>query len=340
MNCLTNYIGMPSCPGGETPPSGISLNVLEIINKKLIASIADDDQVTLASCLSDIEARAIMRLSDDVRAEFYKKQRLRNITAQYNLKRDQLSTTATAPDAYVSKGIYISNVYENIQGFYEPLKNIHIQNVSFYADAADSGVNTTLNIVDLDTSAIIYTKSITLDTGWNSWDIELNCASSYYSNPNRIFIYIDATALSTYDKTLLQPITDASFDGLTIYGAKTTASSNITYSSLELGDNTFGMQVIASVKCSYDAVICQNRDVFKRALLYAMGIEAMRELLSSDRINGYTTIGRQEAKDNITAWTTDYTTALFNAVDGLNVDGGNCAECHNTLMVKTAKGFY
>jgi hypothetical protein len=340
MNCLTNYIGMPSCPGGETPPSGISLNVLEIINKKLIASIADDDQVTLANCLSDIESRAIMRLSDDVRAEFYKKQRLRNITAQYNLKRDQLSTTATAPDAYVSKGIYISNVYENIQGFYEPLKNIHIQNVSFYADADDAGETVDLKIVDLDTSAVIYTKSVTLVTGWNSWDIELNCASSYYSNPNRIFIYINTTALSTYDKTLLQPITDASFDGLTIYGAKTTATSSITYSSLELGDNTFGMQVIASVKCSYDAVICQNRELFKRALLYAMGIEAMRELLSSDRINGYTTIGRQEAKDNITAWTTDYTTALFNAVDGLNVDGGNCTECHNTLMVKTAKGFY
>jgi len=331
---------MPTCTGGETSPSGISLNVLEIINKKLIASIADDDQVTLASCLSDIESRAIMRLSDDVRAEFYKKQRLRNITAQYNLKRDQLSTTATTPDAYVSKGVYISNVYDSIQGFHEPLKNIHIQNVSFYADADDVGETTTLNIVDLDTSAIIYTKSVTLVTGWNSWDIELNCASSYYSNPNRVFIYVDATALSNYDKILLQPITDAAFDGLTIYGAKTTASSNITYSSLELGDNTFGMQVIASVKCSYDAVICQNREVFKRALLYAMGIEAMRELLSSDRINGYTTIGRQEAKDNITAWTTDYTTALFNAVDGLNVDGGNCAECHNTLMVKTAKGFY
>lgn len=340
MNCLTNYIGMPHCEGEATPPSGISLNVLEIINKKLIASIADDDQQTLTNCFADIEARAIMRLSDDVRAEFYKKQRLRNITAQYNLKRDQLSSTFNAPDQYISKGVYISNVYDSIQGFYEPLKNIHIQNVSFYTDFANAGNSTALNIVDLDTSAIIYTKSVTLVAGWNTWDIEFNCASSYYSNPNRIFIYVDCVGLTNYDKTLLQPITDAAFDGLTIYGAKTTQSSNINYSSLELGSNTFGMQVIASVKCSYDAIICQNREVFKRALLYAMGIEAMRELLSSDRINGYTTIGRQEAKDNITAWTTDYTTALFNAVDGLNVDGGNCAECHNKLMVKTAKGFY
>ena len=304
------------------------------LEKELNDLLLQESQEKLDKDAADLEDAAAKR------AEFYKKQRLRNITAQYNLKRDQLSTTATTPDAYVSKGVYISNVYDSIQGFHEPLKNIHIQNVSFYADADDVGETTTLNIVDLDTSAIIYTKSVTLVTGWNSWDIELNCASSYYSNPNRVFIYVDATALSNYDKILLQPITDAAFDGLTIYGAKTTASSNITYSSLELGDNTFGMQVIASVKCSYDAVICQNREVFKRALLYAMGIEAMRELLSSDRINGYTTIGRQEAKDNITAWTTDYTTALFNAVDGLNVDGGNCAECHNTLMVKTAKGFY
>lgn len=340
MNCLTNYIGMPNCSGEATPPSGISLNVLEIINKKLIASIADDDQETLANCLSDIEKRAIMRLSDDVRAEFYKKQRLRNVTAQYNLKRDQLSTTANIPDAYISKGVYISNVYDSINGFYEPLKSIHIQNVSFYADADDAGETLNLNIVDLDTSSTIYIKSVTLVSGWNTWDIEFNCASAYYSNPNRIFIYLDTTALSTFDKVLLNPITDAAFDGLTIYGAKSTANSNLSYSSLELGDNTYGFQVICSVKCSYDAVICQNRDVFKRALLYAMGIEAMRELLSSDRINGYTTIGRQEAKDNITAWTTDYTTALFNAVDGLSVDGGNCAECHNTLMVKTAKGFY
>jgi len=340
MNCLTNYIGMPNCSGEATPPSGISLNVLEIINKKLIASIADDDQETLANCLSDIESRAIMRLSDDVRAEFYKKQRLRNITAQYNLKRDQLSTTGNSPDAYISKGVYISNVYDSINGFYEPLKSIHIQNVSYYVDSNNAGVTVDLKVVDLDTSAVIFTKSVTLTNGWNSWDIEFNCASSYYSNPNRVFVYLHSAGLYWNDKVLLNPITDAAFDGLTIYGAKSTANTNLTYSSLELGDNTYGMQVICSVKCSYDAVICQNRDVFKRALLYAMGIEAMRELLSSDRINGYTTIGRQEAKDNITAWTTDYTTALFNAVDGLSVDGGNCAECHNTLMVKTARGFY
>ncbi len=55
----------------------------------------------------------------------------------------------------------------------------------------------------------------------------------------------------------------------------------------------------------------KNRRILLSIAIYAMGIEAMRELLSSDRINGYTTIGRQEAKDNITTWTTDYTTALL-----------------------------
>ncbi len=145
-----------------------------------------------------------MRLSDDVRAEFYKKQRLRNVTAQYNLKRDQLSTTGNSPDAFISKGVYISNVYDSINGFYEPLKSIHIQNVSYYVDSNNAGVTVDLKVVDLDTSAVIFTKSVTLTNGWNSWDIEFNCASSYYSNPNRVFVYLHTAGLYWNDKVTPQ----------------------------------------------------------------------------------------------------------------------------------------
>lgn len=340
MNCLKGYISLTTC-GDDVSASGLSFNSLEIINKDLISSISDNDQETLENCLSDIETRAILRLTDDIRSEFLKKKRLKNILSQYNLKHENLSLTNNIADSYLLKGIYISS-NESLYNLHDPLKSIYIQQFEFFADANDNGATTTIYIFDLDSNEILYQKQVTLNTGWNKFDLEINLAGNGYSNAQKVFICVDATSLTFYNKTIPDSIMDSGFGGLTIYGAKTLKqyNQNISRNDLEIAGDTFGCNVIVALKCSFESVICQNKQLFKRAYLYALGIEAMRELISSDRINDYTTLNRNEAKDNITLWKEDYDNSLMNAIDGINIEDGDCTECHNTLIIKTAKGFY
>lgn len=340
MDCLRGYISLTTC-GDDVSASGLSFNSLEIINKDLISSISDNDQETLENCLYDIETRAILRISDDIRSEFLKKKRLKNILSQYNLKHENLSLTSNAPDSYVLKGIYVSS-NESLSSLHDPLKSIFIQQFEYFADANDNGATTTIYIFDLDSNEILYQKQVTLNTGWNKFNLEINLSGLSYSNAQKIFIAIDATSLSNYTKTIPNSIMDSGFGGLTIYGSKTLKqyNQNISHSDLDLSADTYGCNIIVSLKCSFESLICQNKSLFKRAYLYALGIEAMRELISSDRINDYTTLNRNEAQENMKMWKEDYDDSLFNAIDGISIEDGDCTECHNTLIVKTAKGFY
>jgi len=340
MDCLKGYISLTTC-GDDVSTSGLSFNSLEIINKDLISSISDNDQETLENCLSDIETRAILRITDDIRSEFLKKKRLKNILSQYNLRHDFLSLTNNVADSYLLKGIYVSS-NESLSSLHDPLKSIFIQQFEYFADVNDNGVTTTIYIFDLDSNEILYQKQVTLNTGWNKFDLEINLSGNGYSNAQKIFIALDATNLTYYNKTIQNSICDANYGGLNVYGAKTIKqyNQNISKNDLEITDDTFGCNIIVALKCSFESLICQNKSLFKRAYLYALGIEAMRELISSDRINDYTTLNRNEAQENIKLWKEDYDNSLMNAIDGINIEDGDCTECHNTLMIKTAKGFY
>lgn len=341
MNCLRGYIGMTAC-GADASTSGLSFDTLEIINKQLISSIADEEQETYAGVMYDIETRAMLRISDDVRSEMFKKQRIRNVLKQYNLRRDNLSASSSSPDASQTRGIYISQNEQSQNGFYNPLKSIFIQSASFYADAVDIAKTAIVRIIDLDTGVSLWNTTVTIAEGWNDINIEQNLSGDYSNNAQRVYLCIDASDLNYFDKTLVYPILDAYSDGLTIYGAASDNSINdaIYYTGVNLSSNVYGMTVVASLKCSYDSVICQNKDLFKRAYLYALGVEAMREVVSSDRINQYTTIGIDTAKENEVKFENDYKNALTQAIDGIEVEGGSCVECRSTVMIKTAKGFY
>lgn len=79
MDCLRGYISLTACGGTTTPSSGLTIDVLEVVNKKMLSSIADEGQETFKGVLNDIENRAVLRFRDAVRSEFNKKAKLRNV---------------------------------------------------------------------------------------------------------------------------------------------------------------------------------------------------------------------------------------------------------------------
>ena len=338
MECLRDYITLTVC-GGTASTSGLSLDALELINLKAVSSIADDQQETFNGVMNDIQTRALLRFKNDLRAEFLKRFKIKNLLKSYNLKRDNLGNAIATPNTC---GIYISQNNISNNQYHKPFQSIFVQSVSVYNWDAQS--TSTLKIIDLDTSEAIYSKSVTLATGWNVINIETDLSGLYYNNPQRVYICLDGDTFSASSKTLLNTIDEDSGCGLTVQGASTSVkiiTDSIEFNDLTFGQELYGMSAVFSLRCSYDSIVCNNRELFTRAWLYCLGVEFIRELLNTDRVNKYSVITKQKATESLDRFINDYKESLMQSADGIELSpSGCCIECNAPVMIKTTNSFY
>lgn len=86
--------------------------------------------------------------------------------------------------------------------------------------------------------------------------------------------------------------------------------------------------------CDYDTMICDNIDELTLAWKYLLGVSLMIFRLNSDRINRYTTIGREEAKELRDFYQAEYTKALHQAVLLMDTDEC-CLKCESNPSAVT-----
>lgn len=80
--------------------------------------------------------------------------------------------------------------------------------------------------------------------------------------------------------------------------------------------------------CDYEDLICQNKLKLINAWKYLLGNQLMLENIYSNRINRYTTIGKEEAKELKDLYQSEYEKALVQAVKLMNVS--SCELCCST----------
>lgn len=80
-----------------------------------------------------------------------------------------------------------------------------------------------------------------------------------------------------------------------------------------------------SKECDYDALICENITELTLAWKYLLGVSLMIFRLTSDRVNRWTTIGRDEAKELRDFYQVEYETALKQGVLLMNTE--SCDLC-------------
>jgi hypothetical protein len=76
----------------------------------------------------------------------------------------------------------------------------------------------------------------------------------------------------------------------------------------------------ATVEC----IACENKDLLATSLWYLLGSELMVERIYSNRINRYTTIDEDEAKELRDHFTVEFEKELSLAVQGINVEESDC----------------
>lgn len=80
--------------------------------------------------------------------------------------------------------------------------------------------------------------------------------------------------------------------------------------------------------CDYDAMICDNIDELTLAWKYILGVTVMLFRLNSDRINKYTTVSRDEAKELRDFYQVEYEKALKQGVLLMDTDEC-CLQCES-----------
>lgn len=323
LSCLAGYIGYWPCDGAA-PESGLYLHELQGISLESVDKIADSDQRTFENVLSDIEKRALNRLSTEVRARFARRYRLLSLT-EFAVFGDRVNTAnLTAAVASELRGFRINLDYHDFGYVKSNFQVLHIQSLSIYLQVPG---NTTLKVIDLDSGQELDTFTVNGQAGWNSVILNRD-----YTSRNLFFGY----AADSIDSVETEIPTDLVNTLLGACGCDCAGTGNCqsrivgsTYNTgtgliSSSGDNTYGVRATLSIQCRFDAVVCNNKLLFRNALWYLLGYELMNERMFSSRVNRFTTIDRSRAEELRGFFLEEFERELDSTVDGIQLDDNDC----------------
>lgn len=327
-NCLIDYIGLQGC-GTVVPDSGMYVNGLPGISLKSVDNTADEEQISFAGVWSDVQERASRRLFTKIRAEFNKRFKIKNIVQAVNLTQN-IDTTVTHAALARYRGFEIVlDDYDNSQGYVNSnFQQINVQYLQLYLSVAS---NTTIKIFDAITGIEVFSSSLTGVAGWNV--VEVN--EKYTTR--KLFCAYNATAVIGTKLEVLSDYCSCEYNGCTsvIYGGESAITAAVLNSGITRSQDTFGLSGCYDVQCTYDSFVCCHKEVFANAYWYLLGAELLFELQYSPRINYYTTINAQKAKELRTEFDTISGNELMNAIDGINLNISDCClECNEPVIIK------
>lgn len=293
----------------------------------MMEKLTTEEANTFLALWSDVQDRAVRRLRMAVTAEFGKRYHISTLQKSFNLEKDIDATVTTAAAAQY-RGIYIDDNYlqtgEEIKR--SALQNHYVQVLYYYSPIVQA--NAVIKIFDYDLNTTLDTFTQNFVIGWNT--IQVNTSYPAY----KLFIGVDSTTFNSVTKNL--PSNTQNYP-VNVRGGSFTIGSDI--STLTLGENTFGLSGIFSVKCKYDNIVCNNLELFSLPYANLCCSEFMLEVTASTRWNHITTSQKQahELKDH---YDIESEKSIEQACSGIDLDLSDiCLDCGERLQVKEAPFF-
>lgn len=349
-HCLKNYIGLLGCEDPE-PESGLYINSLPSIDLASIDGLASAEQLTYLKVWDDVQVRSLRQFNTKLTAYFKKKYKLNRLVDRFvfgRIARD-IRIPAIADDV---RGFLVNlapyeGVTEGDQNIYtriSPMVSLSLDQIYFMP--VEDG-NYTFRIADADLGANMHTVTLAGTSGewlkvFPSWETPAaEC-------PRRLFVYVEADVHETI-KTIIgrepEELGSGSDCGCGCVCLSDCCTADVRGAIYNVGtgefdnsepDNAHGFKGYVSLKCSYDSLICVNRDLFADALWYLLGKELMVERLHSSRINNWTTIDRDKAAELHDLFADRYDEAMQMAVDGIDLNDADCCiTCDPVVASKT-----
>jgi hypothetical protein len=100
--------------------------------------------------------------------------------------------------------------------------------------------------------------------------------------------------------------------------------------------NNGGLNVKFVIYCSIEKFICENLPLFQFALLNRLGVDAMKERITTQRVNQTSVLTEQRAKELLQVFNDDYKAALDSATMSISMsEDPICFMCKNSVSAKS-----
>jgi hypothetical protein len=320
MDCLINYVGLRTA-GQPVPESGLYINDLPGITIAQLGDLNNSDQATFLDLWAAIQRRASKIFTTTFTNAMSKKYRLKKITEAFKLSQT-VDPTTNYPAAAELRGIYMDCFIDK-----SSFHHIPVSTVSVYLNSpVPSSFQLMIYEVHDDTLLLLDTFAIASPVaGWNS----ILVGKRYYDS-RTLFICYDATAISSasipLDSYDLNPYLYGDlaqfYSHIFINGA---IYNNGSFS--QSTDETYGLTATLGLQCSYDVLVCNYMQNMAVAWWYLLGSELMKERIYTDRVNRYTTVDLEKARELTLSLHNDYMNELLTFVDGIDLQRDWCIDC-------------
>jgi len=327
MDCLIDYIGIRTT-GQPVPESGLYINDLPGITIAQLSDINNSDQATFLDLWAAIQRRCARIFETTFTNAMGKKYRLKKITEAFKLSQSVDPTVTYAPVAGQLRGIYMDCFIDKSAFHHIPISTVglYVPPAVEVSPSAPITIGLCIYEVHDDTLTLLDTYPVTVTaTGWQTIRINKN-----YYDSRTLFIAYDASALTSasipldgYDlNPYLYGDLSAFFSHIFINGG------TYTNGTFEQGtDDTYGLTATLGLQCSFDVLVCNYRENLAVAWWYLLGSELMKERIYTDRVNRYTTVDLDRARELTQRLYSDYMNELLTFVDSIDLQRDWCIDC-------------
>lgn len=334
MGCFSGLIKLNGCQITEVPEAVYSLNSLPGISLKSFEQVANSEQGNYIGVWDAINERAEARLKNQILAQ---------MSTRYDIKRVRRTTSVNGSPETVAvsddkfKGMVFVQAWTLTDNWVvSPFQTLSVDKIAFYKSATNTATTVDIKFINYLSQEILFNKTLTMSNlveGWN----EINILKEFYCPLLAIgFTDTDINGV-TYQTSDVNSNFQSCFDYCYgtdgcgyIYGFTTNDSGDYVQT-----DVINSLRATVTLGCSYDAAVCSNRLLFAEAFWYALGIELMDERLFTERVNFYTSVKREEAKELGSLYQVRYEEAFKNGIGGLKFGCDACLECNSQVQVFT-----
>lgn len=307
MACFTDYLGKRGIT--TNPKSGLYINDLQGISFEKADAIADSDYATGIEMIDGLIDHSIALVTDDLKEYAMPYFKLHSIIDLH--KTGKFRTGYHAKKA-ANRGLHVEKHASKLTCIYVQRLWILGNSTGDFDVVISDGNETTTYEVSL--------------TAGEEYELQVN----YQANRDEIYIYIDNTNFApaygyvgTCDCGM-----GVRYRMYKVYGW--TGSKNTNYH--------YGIRGEISIICDLDDVACVLSKYLRFPILYKFGVEFMKEVQESDRLNYFTLVGREQAAELEAKYQAEYEKrmkTLLNTLPQLlrSIDS-HCVSCNQSKYIE------
>lgn len=305
--CFSGYITASS----DTPSkSGLCFTDLAGCTVKLLDDLTKEDHADWTACFNYLYSTAQRNLEIDLQAK---------LANRFHIDQKLLTRETSEYLTTYNSGSSLAGVKIR---YYLP-KYARNQVLSIGVYAAQAGSANFYIYKDDENGLLLDTITETLTQGYNTIE--------YYEDfeYNTLFIAYNPAQVSlktTKNKFYVNDLLSEKMCGANCFGM----------GGYVLQVNGGGLNVKFVIYCSLEKFICENLPLFRYSLFYRLGVDTMKERLTTQKVNKTSVLTAERAKELMTVFNEDYQAALNSATMNIKMqEDPYCFMCKNTVSSKT-----